>query len=181
MIVASPYDGTNPCIHPTAFIAKDAVIIGDVQIDAYVNIWFGAKLRGDWGKIVIGENTSIQENCVIHSTVKGLCKIGKNVTLGHLSMVHGPATIGDKTLIGISASVLQNSKIGTGVVIAGGSIIKGEAEDNCLYAGVPAVKKKEYPNKRMRQLGSNLYVENGQKFKEAGLGHEIPPEFLMKI
>jgi len=106
MIVASPYDGTTPSIHPTAFIAKDAVIIGDVEIGAYVNIWFGAKLRGDWGKIVVGENTSIQENCVIHTTVKGLCKIGKNVTLGHLSMVHGPATIGNSTLIGIGASVL---------------------------------------------------------------------------
>jgi len=180
MIVASPYNGKIPCIHPTAFIAKDVVIIGDVEISAYVNIWFGAKLRGDWGKIMVGENTSIQENCVVHSTVGGICNIGKNVTLGHLSMVHGPATIGDKTLIGMSASVLQNSRIGTGVVIAGGSVIRGEAEDNCLYAGVPATKKKEYPNRRMGKWGSNLYVDNGQKFKEAGLGQEIPLEYLMK-
>ena len=71
MIVKSPFDGTTPQIHPTAFIAKDAVIIGDVEIGEYVNMWFGAKIRGDWGKIVVGENTSIQENCVIHSTVKG--------------------------------------------------------------------------------------------------------------
>jgi len=179
MIVASPYNGSKPRIHPTAFIAKDAVIIGDIEIGAYVNIWFGAKLRGDWGNIIIGENTSIQENCVIHSTVKGLVKIGKNVTLGHLAMVHGPATIGDSTLIGISASVLQDSTIGTGVVLAGGSVARGEVEDNCLYAGVPAVKKKEYPNRRMGNWGSNLYVENGQKFKKAGLGHDIPEEFLM--
>ncbi|MFX1281902.1 MAG: gamma carbonic anhydrase family protein [Promethearchaeota archaeon] len=180
MIVASPYNGTTPSIHPTAFIAKDAVIVGDVEVGPYVNIWFGAKLRGDWGKIIVGENTSIQENCVIHSTVGGICKIGKNVTMGHLSMVHGPTTIGDQTLIGINASVLMNSHIGTGVVIAGGSVIRGKTEDNCLYAGVPAIKKKEYPNRRMGEWGSNLYVENGQKFKEAGLGHEIPEEFLMK-
>lgn len=96
-------------------------------------------------------------------------------------MVHGPTTIGDKTLIGISASVLQNSKIGTGVVIAGGSVVRGEAEDNCLYAGVPAIKKKEYPNRRIGEWGSNLYVENGQKFKEAGLGQEIPEEYLMDV
>jgi carbonic anhydrase/acetyltransferase-like protein (isoleucine patch superfamily) len=181
MIVASPYNGKTPYIHPTAFIAKDAVIIGDVEISSYVNIWFGAKLRGDWGKIIVGENTSIQENCVVHSTVGGVCKIGNNVTLGHLSMVHGPTTIGDKTLIGISASVLQNSKIGTGVVIAGGSVVRGEAEDNCLYAGVPAIKKKEYPNRRIGEWGSNLYVENDQKFKEAGLGQEIPEEYLMDV
>ncbi|MBY8984002.1 MAG: gamma carbonic anhydrase family protein [Candidatus Lokiarchaeota archaeon] len=181
MIVQSPFDGTIPQIHPTAFIAKDAVIIGDVEIGAYVNMWFGAKIRGDWGRIVVGENTSIQENCVIHSTVKGLVTIGKNVTLGHLSMVHGPATIGDSTLIGISASVLQNSTVGTGVVLAGGSVIRGQADDNCLYAGVPAIKKKEYSDRRMGKWGSNLYVENGQKFKAAGLGQEIPEEYLMKV
>ncbi|MHA2007187.1 MAG: gamma carbonic anhydrase family protein [Promethearchaeota archaeon] len=180
MIVASPFDGTKPKIHPTAFIAKDVDIIGDVEIGAYVNIWFGAKLRGDWGNIIVGENTSIQENCVIHTTVKGLCKIGKNVTLGHLSMVHGPATIGDSTLVGIGCSVLMNAKIGTGVVLAGGSTVRGEVEDNCLYAGVPAIKKKEYTNRRMGEWGSNLYVENGQKFKAAGLGQDIPEEFLME-
>ena len=106
MIVTSPFNGTSPRIHPTAFIAKDAVIIGDVEIGPYVNIWFGAKIRGDWGKIIIGRNSSIQENCVIHSTVRGLCKIGNNVTLGHLSMVHGPTEIGDFTLVGIHATIL---------------------------------------------------------------------------
>ena len=112
--------------------------------------------------------------------MKGLCKIGKNVTLGHLSMVHGPGTIGDYTLIGISASVLQNSKIGSFVVLAGGSVIRGEAEDNCLYAGVPATKKKTYPTRRMEVRWPNHYVVNGQKFKESGLGQEIPKEYLMK-
>lgn len=181
MIVASPYNGKIPRIHPTAFIAKDVVIIGDVEIGANVNIWFGAKIRGDWGAIVIGENTSIQENCVIHSPHNSICKIGKNVTLGHMSMVHGPSIIGDSTLIGMGAIVLHGSKVGTGVVLAGGSVVRGEVEDNALYAGVPAVKKKEYPTRRMGRWGSDVYVENGQKFKAAGLGHEIPEEYLMKI
>jgi carbonic anhydrase/acetyltransferase-like protein (isoleucine patch superfamily) len=181
MIVTSPFDGTTPRIHPTAFIAKDAVIIGDVEIGAYVNMWFGAKIRGDWGKIIVGENTCIQENCVIHTTVKGLVKIGKNVTLGHLSIVHGPATIGDSTLIGMSATVLQNSNVGKRVILAGGSVIKGQADDNCLYAGVLATKKKEYSYRRTRKWSSNLYVENGQKFKEAGLGQKIPEEYLMEV
>lgn len=180
MIASSPFNGTKPKIHPTVFIAKDAVIIGDVEIGAYVNIWFGAKIRGDWGKIVIGENTSIQENCVIHSTVNGLCKIGRNVTLGHLSMVHGPTIIGDSTLVGMGASILQGSKIGTAVILGSGSVVRGKVEDNCLYAGIPATKKKEYPARRMGEWGSNLYVENGQKFKKAGLGQEIPEEFLIK-
>jgi carbonic anhydrase/acetyltransferase-like protein (isoleucine patch superfamily) len=180
VIVTSPYNGKTPRIHPTAFIAKDAVIIGDVEIGKHVNIWFGAKLRGDWGKIVVGENTSIQDNCVIHSTVGGLCKIGMNVTIGHLSIVHGPVKIGDSTLIGMGATILMNSRIGTGVVVAGGSVFKGEAEDHNLYAGVLATKRKEYPSKKMGKWGSNLYVENGQKFKQAGLGQDIPKEFLME-
>ncbi|MHA1670513.1 MAG: gamma carbonic anhydrase family protein [Promethearchaeota archaeon] len=180
MIVASPYNGTTPRIHHTAFIAKDAVVIGDVEIGPNVNIWFGAKLRGDWGKIVIGKNTSIQENCVIHSTIRGICKIGKNVILGHLAMVHGPAKIGDFTLIGINATVLQRTKIGQGVIIAAGAVVSGKTESNCLYAGVPAVKKKNYPDRKMGEWGSNLYVDNGQKFKKAGLGQEIPLEFLIK-
>ncbi len=180
MITKSPFNGISPQIHPTAFIAKDAVIIGDVEIGAYVNIWFGAKIRGDWGKIIIGENTSIQENCVIHSTVGGICKIGKNVTLGHLSMVHGPTAIGDFTLIGIHATILQRTKIGRGVIIAAGAVVNSEIEDNCLYAGVPAVKKKEYPERQLKELGSKLYVDNGQKFKKAGLSQEIPVEFLVK-
>ncbi|MFX1312223.1 MAG: gamma carbonic anhydrase family protein [Promethearchaeota archaeon] len=180
MIVASPFNGKSPRIHPSAFIAKDTVIIGDVEINAYANIWFGAKIRGDWGKIIIGENTSIQENSVIHTNVNALCKIGKNVTLGHLSMVHGPVTIGDSTLIGMGAIILQNSKIGRGVIIAAGSVISGVAEDDCLYAGVPATKKKMYPTRRIEGRGYNLYVDNSQKFKEAGLSHKIPEEYLIK-
>ena len=180
MIIASLFNGTTPRIHATAFIAKDVVIIGDVEIAAYVSIWNGAKIRGDWGKIIIGENTSIQDNCVIDSIVNGVCEIGKNVTLGHLSMVHGPTIIGDSTLIGMGATVLQNSKIGKGVVIAGGSVIKGNTEDNCLYAGVLSIKKKTYSTRRLGELSYNIYVDNGQKFKEAGLGQEIPKEYLMK-
>ena len=78
------------------------------------------------------------------------------------------------------ALLFWGSKVGTGVILAAGSVIKGEAEDNCLYAGVPAIKKKEYPSRRIGEWGSNLYVDNGQKFKEAGLGQVIPEEFLMK-
>jgi len=180
MIIASPFNGTTPRIHHTAFIAKDAVIIGDVEIAAYVSIWNGAKIRGDWGKITIGENTSIQDNCVIHSTVNGVCIIGKNVTLGHLSMVHGPAIIGDSTLIGMGATVLQNSKIGKGVVIAGGSVIKGKTEDYSLYAGVLSTKKKIYSTNSVGESSYNIYIDNGQKFREARLGQEIPKEYLIK-
>lgn len=180
MIIQSPFDGTTPKIHPSVFIAPDVTIIGDVEIGAKSNIWFGAKLRGDWGKIIVGKNTSIQENVVLHSTVKGVCKIGSNATLGHLSMCHGPCTVGDSSLVSINATVLMGAKLGSGCVLAAGSVLTGETEDFCLYAGVPAVKKKDYPSRRIGEWGYNLYVDNGQKFKAAGHGQKIPEEFLMK-
>ena len=110
MIIKSPFDETTPKIHPTAFIAPDVVIIGDVEIGAYANIWYGAKLRGDWGKIVVGENTSVQENAVLHTVPKLVCKIGRNVRLAHLSMCHGPCSVGDYSLVGINATILHNVK-----------------------------------------------------------------------
>ena len=179
MIIKSPFNGAIPKIHSTAFIAPDVVIIGDVEIGAYTNIWFGAKLRGDWGKIIVGENTSIQDNTVLHSRPNEVCKIGNNVRLGHSCMCHGPCTIKDYSLVGIHATVLEGAILGTGSVLAGGSVLRDKTEDFSLYIGIPAIKKKEYPNKKLNEFSSNLYVENGQKFKKAGYGQKIPSEFLM--
>lgn len=179
MIIKSPFNGTIPKIHSTSFVALDVVIIGDVEIGAYTNIWFGAKLRGDWGKIIVGQNTSIQDNAVLHSRPNEVCKIGNNVRLGHSCMCHGPCTIGDYSLVGIQATVLDGAKLGTGSVLAGGSVLKAKTEDFSLYAGIPATKKKGYPNKNLNEFSSNLYVENGQKFKKAGYGLKIPEEYLI--
>ena len=177
MIIKSPFNGSIPKIHPTAFIAPDVIIIGDVEIEAYTNIWFGAKLRGDWGKIMVGENTSIQENVVLHSRPNEVCNIGNYVRLAHLCMCHGPCTVGDYSMVGINATVLMGAKLGKGCVLAGGSVLRDETEDFCLYAGIPANKKKKYSNHRLNELSSNFYVENGQKFKKAGYSQEIPKEY----
>ncbi|MFX1418778.1 MAG: gamma carbonic anhydrase family protein [Promethearchaeota archaeon] len=179
MIIKSPFNGKTPKIHRTAFIAPDVVIIGDVEIGAYTNIWYGAKVRGDWGKIIIGENTSIQENVVLHSRPNELCKIGNNVRLAHSCMCHGPCTVADYSLVGINASILQGGKLGKGSTLAGGSVLRDETEDFCLYAGVPAIKKKVYLKNRLNEFSINLYVENGQKFKKAGYGQKIPSKYLI--
>ncbi|MFX0008343.1 MAG: gamma carbonic anhydrase family protein [Promethearchaeota archaeon] len=180
MIIKSPYNGTIPKIHPSAYVAPDVVIIGDVEIGAYTNIWFGAVLRGDWGKIIIGERTSIQENVVVHSRPNEVCRIGSNVRLGHSCMCHGPCLIEDFSMVGINATVLMGAKLGTGSVLAGGSVLRDKAENFSLYAGIPAIRKKKYPNKNLNEWSTNLYAENGQKFKEAGYGQQIPQEFLIK-
>ncbi|MFW9990011.1 MAG: gamma carbonic anhydrase family protein [Candidatus Odinarchaeota archaeon] len=178
MIIKSPFNGKIPKIHHTTFIASDVVIIGDVEIGPYSNIWFGAKIRGDWGKIIISKNVSIQENVVLHSTVNGVCRIGRNATLGHKCMCHGPCSIGDNSLVGINASVIQGGKLGKGSILAAGSVLKDETDDFCLYAGIPAIKKKQYHKRKLDEVGANIYVENGQKFKKAGYGQKIPKEFI---
>jgi carbonic anhydrase/acetyltransferase-like protein (isoleucine patch superfamily) len=179
MIVKSPFNGSTPKIHHTAFIAPDVVVIGDVKIGAYTNIWFNSVLRGDWGKIIVGNNTSIQENVVLHSRPNEVCEIGNNVRLAHSCMCHGPCSVGDYSMVGIHATVLMGAKLGKGSVLAGGSVLRDKTEDFCLFAGIPANKKKEYPNKKLNKFSSNLYVENGQKFKNAGYGQEIPKDYLI--
>jgi len=179
MIIKSPFNGTSPKIHATAFIASDVVIIGDVEIGSYTNIWFGAKIRGDWGKIIVGKNTSIQENVVLHSRPNEVCKIGNNVRLGHSCMCHGPCFVGNFSMVGVHATVLMGAELGIGSILAGGSVLRDKADDFSLYAGMPAIKKKEYPNKNLNEFSSNLYVENGQKFKKAGYGQKIPEDYLI--
>ncbi len=182
MIKKSPFNDKTPKIHPTAFIANDAVIIGDVEIGAGCNIWFGAIIRGDECQIKIGENTSIQENVVIHSDPETEVIIGRDIIVGHSALIHGPGEIGDSSMVGLSATTIQGSILGKGSVLAAGSLLRGESEVFSLYAGVPAVKKKTYGDDRI-EIGiedARKYVERGQKFKEAGLGQEIPEEFLMK-
>ncbi|MFX1390642.1 MAG: gamma carbonic anhydrase family protein [Promethearchaeota archaeon] len=180
MIIKSPFNNSSPKIHPTAFIAPNAVIIGDVEIGAYTNIWFNAVLRGDWGTILVGEYTSIQENVVIHSRPNETCKIGNNVRLGHSCMCHGPCIVEDYSLVGIHATILPNGHLSLGSTLAGGSVLREKTQEFCLYTGIPAIKKKEYQNKRLNEFSTNLYAENGQKFKKAGICQLIPDEFLIK-
>ncbi|MBO5975758.1 MAG: gamma carbonic anhydrase family protein, partial [Oscillospiraceae bacterium] len=94
------YKGIMPEISSEAFVAPSADIIGDVKIAADASVWFGAVIRGDEAPISIGEGTNIQDNCVLHCDHGSPMVIGKNVTIGHGSIVHG-ATIGDNVLIGM--------------------------------------------------------------------------------
>ncbi len=123
------------------FIHKKAVVEGSVGLGENVSIWAGAVLRGDEGKITIGRNSNIQDNCVLHGHK---LEIGENVTVGHGAVVHG-CKIGNNVLIGMGAIVLDNAEIGEWCIIAAGSVVREgqKIPANSLVTGVPAKVKRE--------------------------------------
>ncbi len=126
---------------PTGFcwIAPTAVVIGRVELDEDVGVWFGAVLRGDNEPIRVGARTNIQENTVIHTDPGFPVVIGEGCTIGHKAMIHG-CTIGANSLIGMNATVLNGAVIGRNCLIGAGALVKERQEipDNSLVVGAPA-------------------------------------------
>ncbi len=155
-------------IHPDAFIAPNATIIGDVRVDAGANIWFGVVLRGDIDRIVIGEGSNVQDNCVIHCDPGYPTLIGKNVVIGHGAVVHG-CVVEDGALIGINATVLSGARIGPGAMIAAGALVPPGAvvPPRTLYKGVPARFARP-----MRQKDLDAILANARRYQERGRAYK---------
>jgi carbonic anhydrase/acetyltransferase-like protein (isoleucine patch superfamily) len=172
------YGGIAPLIHPSAWLAPTAAIIGNVVIGEGASIWFGAVLRGDdtERQIVIGARTSIQDNCVIHVSDQGPTLIGEEVTVGHGAVLES-CTIGRRALIGMNAVVLQRATVGEEALVAAGAVVAGGAEIPArhLAAGAPAVVKKELGAAALRAIaeGAAHYVELGREYRE-GSARERP-------
>lgn len=128
-----------PQIDPSAYVVDSANLIGQVRLDANASIWFGVTIRGDNELISIGENSNVQENCVLHTDKGYPMSIGKQVTIGHQAMLHG-CTVGDGSLIGIQAVILNNAKIGKNCLVGAGALITEGKEfpDNSVILGSPA-------------------------------------------
>jgi len=138
------FAGKRPVIAPTAFIAENAVIVGDVEIADDASVWFGAVLRADFAPIRIGRRSNIQDNVVAHADSRdaGLT-VEDNVTVGHGAIIHG-VRIGRGCLIGMGAILLSGSVIGSNTLIGAGSVVReGDSiPSNVLAAGNPAVVRK---------------------------------------
>jgi len=144
MATVIEYEGKTPVVADDAFVAPTAVLIGDVTVEAGASIWFGAVLRGDNSAIVIGAGSNVQDNCVIHCAEDLPTIVGTNVTVGHMAMLEG-CVIGDGSLIGMGAIVLQRASVGAGSLVAAGAVV-GEGVEipgGVLAAGIPARVKKE--------------------------------------
>ncbi|GAB2503290.1 2,3,4,5-tetrahydropyridine-2,6-dicarboxylate N-acetyltransferase [Corynebacterium atrinae] len=138
------FEGKTPQIHPSAWVAPTAVVIGDVEIGPDSSVFYGAVLRGDVNKIRIGARTNIQDNSVLHVDADAPCTLGDDVTVGHMALVHG-TTVGNGTLVGMKSALLSGSVVGKGALIAAGAVVlEGqEIPDRSLAAGVPAKVRRE--------------------------------------
>lgn len=133
------YQGMTPRVSTEAFVAETAALIGDVTVGKDSSVWFGAVLRGDQAAITVGEGTSVQDNAVLHCEKGHDLHIGSNVTLGHGAIVHCTA-VGDNTMVGMGAVLLDGAVIGKDCVIGAGAVVKENAvvPDGTMMVGVPA-------------------------------------------
>jgi carbonic anhydrase/acetyltransferase-like protein (isoleucine patch superfamily) len=141
-----PFHGRHPRIHPTAFVAPTAVIIGDVEIGPEASIWFGAVLRADHPDhgIRIGARTSVQDNCVLHVSARGPTVVGDEVTVGH-GAVFESCEIRRGCLIGMNAVILHDAVIGEHALVAALSVVPEglQVPAGTLVAGAPARVRKQ--------------------------------------
>lgn len=155
----------------SASIVKESVILGDVSIGENSTVLFHAVLRGDDDSISVGKCSNIQDNCTVHSDRGYPAVIGDCVTVGHNAVVHG-CTVGDGSLIGMGAIVLNGAQIGKECLIGAGSVVlEGTViPDGCLAVGCPAKVKRSLTEEERRKLydSSWSYVETGRKLKKDG-------------
>ena len=162
--------GKAPVLPPEGdyWIAPNAVVIGNVILRKNASIWFGATLRGDCDPIEIGENSNIQDGSVLHTDVGVPLTIGKNVTVGHMVMLHG-CSVGDNSLIGIGSIILNGAKIGRNCLIGANCLITEgkEIPDNSLVMGAPGKVVRELSPEQaaMMSAGAQHYVDNWKRYR----------------
>jgi carbonic anhydrase/acetyltransferase-like protein (isoleucine patch superfamily) len=153
------------------WIAPTATVVGNVILKKNASVWFGAVLRGDNEPIVVGENSNVQDNSVLHTDLGKPLTIGANVTVGHMVMLHG-CEIGDGSLIGIGSIILNGAKIGRNCIIGASSLITEgkEIPDNSMVMGSPGKVVRTLTAEQAAGVaaGALHYVANWKRFK-AGL------------
>ena len=167
----------NPKSSGENWVAPNATIIGDVTLEKNSSIWFNAVLRGDLENIHIGEGSNIQDGSVLHTDPGYPLKVGKNVTIGHLVMLHG-CTIGDNSLIGIGAVILNNAKIGNNCIIGAKTLIAENKEipDDSLVVGSPGriIRKVTEDEKKAVLENTKHYQDNWKRYSKSCLLYTSP-------
>jgi len=151
------------------WIAPNATIIGRVRLAKGVSVWFGSVLRGDNDWITVGENSNIQDGCVLHTDPGIALTLGANVSVGHGAVVHG-ATVGDNCIIGMGATLLNRARIGNNCVVGANALVPEGKQfpDNSLIVGVPAriARSIEEKDLSMLQLNAQIYYHRWRRYRE---------------
>jgi carbonic anhydrase/acetyltransferase-like protein (isoleucine patch superfamily) len=159
-------EGMAPKLADGAWVADNAEVIGQVELGENASVWYGCVVRGDTEKIRIGRNTNVQDLSVLHADAGVPLTIGDNVTVGHQVMLHG-CTIGDGSLIGIQAVVLNHAKIGRNSIVGAGSVVTEGKEfpDNSLIVGAPAKAIRTLDAEQIAKFQTipAHYVENARR------------------
>ncbi len=157
-------------IHPTAFIAPGAVLVGSVTVGAEASLWFGVVARGDTEAIIIGAQTNVQDGGILHADPGQPCVLGARVSLGHGAIVHG-ARVDDDVLIGMRATVLNGARIGSGSVIAAGSVVTPGmvVPPQSLVMGLPGkvVRATTQEDVDLVRATAEHYVAYGRLYRQA--------------
>jgi carbonic anhydrase/acetyltransferase-like protein (isoleucine patch superfamily) len=158
-----------PDIHPSAYIAESADVIGNVHIKANATVWFNTTIRADNDSITIGENSNVQDACVLHADPGYPLTLERNVSVGHQAMLHG-CTIGEGSLVGIQAVILNGAKIGKNCLVGAGALVTEGKEfpDNSLILGSPAKVARTLSEEQIAGLKAIVasYVERGKSYRQ---------------
>ncbi len=162
-------DGVSPDLpeEGACWIAPSASVIGKVRLERFASVWFGAVIRGDNELITIGENSNVQDGAVMHTDPGLPLTVGRNCTIGHKAILHG-CTIGDNTLVGMGAVILNRAKIGNNCLIGANALITEgkEIPDNSLVMGQPGKIAGELNEEAIAKLrrSAETYVRNWQRY-----------------
>ena len=163
-------------IHPTAFIASNATLIGDIRILDDSSVWFGCVLRAEEAPLFVGPRTNVQDLTVIHTDPGYPCQLGAGVTVGHRAVVHG-ATVGDGAMIGIGAIVLNGAVVGEEALVGAGAVVTEGSmiPPRTLALGVPAKVVRELSEDDVMRLraAATWYVEKARKLRQGGSSENV--------
>ena len=158
----------KPRLHPDAWVANSAVVIGDVQLAAGASLWPTALARGDVCPIVVGPGSNVQDGAILHGDPGQPVTIGADVTIGHRAVIHG-ATLEDGCLIGIGAIVLNGVTVGAGALVAAGSVVTRDVPPRSLVMGAPAQVKRELSAEVVAE--QRQHARRYQQLAQAHAGH----------
>ena len=159
-----------PRVGDGAWVAESATVVGRVALGADANVWYGAVLRGDNEWITIGARTNIQDGSVLHTDIGAPLTLGEDVTVGHQAMLHG-CTVGDNSLVGIQAVVMNGARIGRNCIVGAGALVTEGKDfpDNSLIVGSPAKAIRTLTDEHAAQLKKSAahYVHNAARHRDS--------------